>query len=82
VPPVGTLGGVRAGNRQNPRAEKIPITRRRIEARSVHLKSLTSTAHPRAEMRANAGHPISPEKLALAVDAGANAFSDHNNALA
>jgi hypothetical protein len=35
------------------------------------------TAHPSGEMWANIGHPISPEKLALAVGASGNVFSDH-----
>jgi Protein of unknown function (DUF1326) len=35
------------------------------------------TAHPSGEMWANVGHPVSPEKLAFAVGAPGNTFSDH-----
>jgi hypothetical protein len=34
------------------------------------------TAHPSGEMWANTGHPVSPEKLAFAVGAPGNTFSD------
>ena len=35
------------------------------------------TAHPSGEMWANVGHPVSPDKLALAVGAPGNTFHDH-----
>lgn len=35
------------------------------------------TAHPSGEMWANIGHPFSPDRLALAVGARGNTFSDH-----
>jgi hypothetical protein len=35
------------------------------------------TMHPGEEMWANLGHPISPDKMALAVGAPGNTFSDH-----
>jgi len=35
------------------------------------------TAHPSGEMWANVGHPVSPDKLALAVGAPGNTFNDH-----
>jgi len=35
------------------------------------------TAHPSGEMWANVGHPVSPDKLALAVGAAGNTFSDY-----
>ena len=35
------------------------------------------TAHPSGEMWANVGHPVSPEKLAFAMGAPGNTFSDH-----
>jgi len=35
------------------------------------------TLHPSGEIWANTGHPISPEKLALAMGASGNSFSDH-----
>ena len=35
------------------------------------------TAHPSGEMWANTGHPVSPDKLAFAVGASGNTYSDH-----
>src|SRR6476469_9308271 len=35
------------------------------------------TAHPSGEMWANAGHPVSPDKVAFAVGAAGNTFSGH-----
>jgi hypothetical protein len=35
------------------------------------------TMHASGEMWANAGHPISPDKLAFAVGAAGNTFTDH-----
>jgi hypothetical protein len=35
------------------------------------------TAHPSGEIWANTGHPVNPEKLAFAVGAPGNTFSDH-----
>jgi hypothetical protein len=35
------------------------------------------TAHPSGEMWASTGHPVSPDKLALAVGAPGNTFNDH-----
>jgi hypothetical protein len=35
------------------------------------------TAHPSGEMWVNAGHPVSPDKLALAVGAAGNTFNDY-----
>jgi hypothetical protein len=35
------------------------------------------TAHPSGEMWTNSGHPVSPDKLAFAVGASGNTFSDH-----
>ena len=35
------------------------------------------TAHPSGEMWVNSGHPVSPDKLALAVGAAGNTFGDH-----
>src|SRR5207248_6348339 len=35
------------------------------------------TGHPSGEMWANAGHPFSPDKLALASGAKGNTFTDH-----
>jgi len=35
------------------------------------------TAHPSGEMWASVGHPVSPDKLALAVGASGSTYSDH-----
>jgi hypothetical protein len=35
------------------------------------------TMHPSGEMWANLGHPVSPDKMLLAVGAPGNTFSDH-----
>jgi hypothetical protein len=65
--------------------KKVPITFR-IEGkkRSAEIPGILHmsvdplpTAHPSGEMWANTGHPVNPEKLALAVGAPGNTFSDH-----
>jgi len=33
--------------------------------------------HPSGEMWANLGHPVSPDKMALAVGATGNTYNDH-----
>jgi hypothetical protein len=64
---------------------KVPITYR-IEGkkRSAEITDILHmsvdplpTAHPSGEMWANTGHPVSPDKLALAVGAPGNTFNDH-----
>ena len=64
---------------------KVPITFR-IEGkkRSAEIPAILHmsvdplpTAHPSGEMWANTGHPVSPEKLAFAVGAAGNTFSDY-----
>jgi hypothetical protein len=35
------------------------------------------TAHPSGEMWANTGHPVSPDKLAFAMGAPGDTFTDH-----
>jgi hypothetical protein len=66
-------------------AKKVPITYR-IEGkkRSAEIPGILHmavdplpTMHASGEMWANAGHPISPDKLAFAVGAAGNTFTDH-----
>ena len=66
-------------------AAKVPITYR-IDGKkrpaeipgTLHMSvDPLPTAHPSGEMWANAGHPVSPDKLALAVGAAGNTFSGH-----
>ena len=35
------------------------------------------TMHPSGEMWANIGHPVSPDRMAMAVGAGGNTYNDH-----
>jgi len=65
--------------------KKVPITYR-IDGkkRSAEIPSILHmtvdplpTAHPSGEMWANTGHPVSPDKLSLAVGASGNVFTDH-----
>jgi hypothetical protein len=35
------------------------------------------TMHPSGEMSANLGHPVSPDKMVMAVGAAGNTYSDH-----
>jgi len=64
---------------------KVPITYR-IDGkrRSAEIPNILHmavdplpTAHPSGEMWANIGHPVSPDKMAFAVGAPGNTFSDH-----
>jgi hypothetical protein len=66
-------------------AKKVPITYR-VEGkkRSAEIPNILHmavdplpTAHPSGEMWANIGHPVSPDKLALAVGASGSVFTDH-----
>jgi hypothetical protein len=65
--------------------KKVPITFRiEDKKRSAEIPGILHTsvdplptAHPSGEMCANTGHPVSPDKLALAVGAAGNTFSDH-----
>src|SRR5262245_17243040 len=65
--------------------KKVPITFR-VEGnkRSAEIPNILHmaveplpTMHPSGEMWANLGHPISPDRLALAVGASGNTFTDH-----
>jgi hypothetical protein len=75
APLIGTTLGVK----------KVPIRytidgkRRSAEIPSVLQMAVDPlpTAHPSGEMWANVGHPVSPDKLALAVGAAGNTFSDY-----
>ena len=66
-------------------ATKVPITYR-IDGKkrsaeipgTLHMSvDPLPTAHPSGEMWANAGHPVSPDKLAFAVGAAGNTFTGH-----
>lgn len=65
--------------------KKVPITykidgkKRSAEIPSVLHMAVDPlpTAHPSGEMWANVGHPVSPDKLALAVGAAGNTFNDY-----
>ena len=65
--------------------KKVPITYGVVgKTRSAEIPGILHmsvdplpTMHPSGEMWANTGHPISPEKLALAMGASGNSFSDH-----
>jgi hypothetical protein len=66
-------------------ARKVPITYR-IDGkrRSAEIPNILHmavdplpTAHPSGEMWANIGHPVSSDKIAFAVGAPGNTFSDH-----
>ena len=65
--------------------KKAPITYRVTgKTRSAEIPGILHmsvdplpTAHPSGEMWANVGHPVSPDKLAFAVGAPGNTFSDH-----
>jgi hypothetical protein len=66
-------------------AKKVPITYR-IEGKQrfaeipqiLHMSvNPLPTAHPSGEIWANTGHPVSPDKLALAVGASGSVFTDH-----
>jgi hypothetical protein len=86
---TGAAGGPMAqlapliGN--NLELKKVPITYR-IEGkkRSAEIPNILHmtvdplpTAHPSGEIWANTGHPVSPDKLAFAMGAQGNTFSDH-----
>ena len=66
-------------------AKKVPITYR-IEGKKrfaeipnvLHMSvDPLPTAHPSGEIWANTGHPVSPDKLAFAMGAPGNTFTDH-----
>jgi hypothetical protein len=63
---------------------KVPITFRiHGKTRSAEIPGILhmavdplQTMHPSGEMCANLGHPVSPDRMVLAVGAGGNTFSD------
>jgi hypothetical protein len=65
--------------------KKVPITYRTDGTkRSAEIPGIMQlsvhplpTAHPSGEMWTNIGHPVSPDRLALAVGAPRSTFSDH-----
>ena len=73
------LIGKTLGVRKVPIAYRIEGKTRSAEIPGVLHMSVDPlpTAHPSGEMWANTGHPVSPEKLAFAVGAPGNTFSDH-----
>ena len=66
-------------------AKKVPIDYRISgKMRSVEIPGIMSMAveplpnlHPSGEIWANAGHPVAPDRLALAVGRAGSTFSDH-----
>jgi len=66
---------------KNLSVKKVPITYRidgkRRSAEIPNAVEPLPTMHPSGEMWANLGHPVSPDKLALAVGASGNTFTDH-----
>jgi len=64
---------------------KVPITfridgkRRSAEIPGIARMTVDPlpTLHPSGEMAANLGHPVSPDRMVLAVGAAGNTFSDH-----
>jgi hypothetical protein len=66
-------------------AKKVAITYRIAGTkRSAEIPSILNmsveplpTAHPSGEIFVNAGHPVAPDKLALAVGSSGNRFADH-----
>jgi hypothetical protein len=66
--------------------KKVPITYRvEGEKRFAEIPDMLHmavdplpTMHPSGEMWASTGHPISPDRLAFAVGASGNTFSDHD----
>jgi hypothetical protein len=70
---------------KNLAVSKVPITYRiedkKHSAEIIGILHMSvdplPTAHPGGEMWANTGHPVSPDKLALAVGAPGNTLNDH-----
>jgi hypothetical protein len=70
---------------QNLGAKKVPITyrvegkKRTAEIPNILHMSVEPlpTMHPSGEIWTNAGHPVNPDKLALAVGSAGNTFTDH-----
>ena len=73
------LIGKNLGVKKAPIAFRIEGKKRSAEIPGIlHLAvDPLPTAHPSGEMWANTGHPFAPEKLAFAVGAPGNAFTDH-----
>ncbi len=77
-------GRVHAADSKNLGVSKVPITFRIDgKTRSAEIPGILhmsvdplQTLHPSGEMWANLGHPVSPDKMVLAVGAPGNTFSD------
>jgi len=76
---LAPLIGKTLGVKKVPIRYKIDGKKRSAEIPSVLHMAVDPlpTAHPSGEMWANVGHPVSPDKLALAVGAAGNTFSDY-----
>jgi hypothetical protein len=81
----GPMGNLAPLIGKNLGVSKVPITYR-IEGkrRSAEIPNVLHmavdplpTAHPSGEMWANTGHPVSPDRLALAAGAAGNTFRGH-----
>jgi hypothetical protein len=78
---VGAYIDQRADARQTdaPIAYRVDGKKRSAEIPGILHMSVEPlpTMHPSGEMWATVGHPVSPDKLALAVGAPGNTFTDH-----
>ena len=79
VAQLAPLVGKNLGVRKVPITYRIDGKRRSAEIPNILHMAVDPlpTAHPSGEMWANIGHPVSPDKMAFAVGAPGNAFSDH-----
>ena len=76
---LAPLVGKNLGVRKVPITYRIDGKRRSAEIPNILHMAVDPlpTAHPSGEMWANIGHPVSPDKIAFAVGAPGNTFSDH-----
>ena len=76
---LAPLIGKNLGVSKVPIAYRIEGKKRSAEITGILHMSVDPlpTAHPSGEMWANTGHPVSPDKLVLAVGASGNTFNDH-----
>jgi hypothetical protein len=76
---LAPLVGKNLGVRKVPITYRIDGKRRSAEIPNILHMAVDPlpTAHPSGEMWANIGHPVSPDRIAFAVGAPGNTFSDH-----
>jgi len=76
---LAPLVGKNLGVRKVPITYRVDGKRRSAEIPNILHMAVDPlpTAHPSGEMWANIGHPVSPDKMAFAVGAPGNTFSDH-----